>query len=89
MSEIQHASDCAVHNAPAMEPGPCDCGAIEVTDAMVQAGLKVLIDARTKPDWPSGAEVVRRIILAALAARKIGHRSVGREEGEPTPPDVG
>ena len=41
-----------------------------VTDEMVEAGLKVLIDARTKPDWPSGAEVVRRIILAALAARR-------------------
>jgi len=26
---IEHASDCAVHNAPAMEPGPCDCGAEE------------------------------------------------------------
>lgn len=22
-----HRSDCAVHNAPAYEPGPCDCGA--------------------------------------------------------------
>ena len=22
----QHASDCAVHNSPAMEPGPCNCG---------------------------------------------------------------
>lgn len=21
-----HRSDCAVHNAPAYEPGPCDCG---------------------------------------------------------------
>lgn len=21
-----HASDCAVHNAPAYVPGPCDCG---------------------------------------------------------------
>ncbi len=20
-----HASDCAVHNAPALPPGPCDC----------------------------------------------------------------
>lgn len=26
-SNIKHASDCAVHNAPALEPGPCDCGA--------------------------------------------------------------
>ena len=24
---MQHASDCAVHNAPAMPAGPCDCGA--------------------------------------------------------------
>jgi hypothetical protein len=27
MTDIDHASDCAVHNAPAYEPGPCDCGA--------------------------------------------------------------
>jgi hypothetical protein len=25
--KIVHASDCAVHNAPAYEPGHCDCGA--------------------------------------------------------------
>ena len=24
----RHASDCAVNAAPALEPGPCDCGAI-------------------------------------------------------------
>jgi len=24
---IQHASDCAIHNAPALKPGRCDCGA--------------------------------------------------------------
>ena len=22
-----HASDCAIYNAPAIAPGPCDCGA--------------------------------------------------------------
>lgn len=22
----RHFSDCAVHNGPAMTPGPCDCG---------------------------------------------------------------
>lgn len=26
---MQHASDCAVHNAPAMPSGPCDCEAVE------------------------------------------------------------
>lgn len=25
--EVQHDSDCAVHNAPALPVGPCDCGA--------------------------------------------------------------
>jgi hypothetical protein len=27
-----HASDCALHNAPASEPGPCDCGATDVLE---------------------------------------------------------
>ena len=26
MATILHDSDCAVHNAPAMPVGPCDCG---------------------------------------------------------------
>lgn len=24
---VQHASDCATHNEPALPAGPCDCGA--------------------------------------------------------------
>ena len=36
-AEIVHASDCAVHNAPALPTGPCDCGAAtamkEIDDA--------------------------------------------------------
>lgn len=24
-----HSSDCSTHNAPAMKPGPCDCGKVE------------------------------------------------------------
>lgn len=27
-----HWSDCAVHNAPAYEPGPCDCGGLELAE---------------------------------------------------------
>jgi hypothetical protein len=26
---VVHASDCAVHDAPAYEAGPCNCGAIK------------------------------------------------------------
>ena len=32
--EIRHKSDCALHNAPAYEPKPCDCGGEK---AMLQA----------------------------------------------------
>lgn len=27
-----HASDCAVHNMPAFDPGDCDCGAVDGKD---------------------------------------------------------
>lgn len=27
-----HASDCAVHNGPAMKAGPCDCGLITLSE---------------------------------------------------------
>lgn len=25
---MQHTSDCAIHNAPALPPGQCDCGGV-------------------------------------------------------------
>lgn len=34
-SEEAHASDCATHNAPAMEPEPCDC---EPVGAVTESG---------------------------------------------------
>lgn len=27
---VVHASDCSEHDAPALEPGPCTCGAAKV-----------------------------------------------------------
>ena len=29
---MKHWSDCAVHNSPAQEPGPCDCGGLELAE---------------------------------------------------------
>jgi len=26
---VRHYSDCALHNAPAYDPGPCDCGTVK------------------------------------------------------------
>lgn len=31
-----HKSDCAIHNAPAYEPGPCDCGAVRASDGAAE-----------------------------------------------------
>ena len=28
----EHWSDCAIYNGPALEPGPCDCGGLELTE---------------------------------------------------------
>lgn len=33
---IRHASDCAIHNAPALPVGPCDCGASAPSSPMHQ-----------------------------------------------------
>lgn len=36
-AEVVHASDCAVHNAPALPVGPCDCGAGQDPTALRRA----------------------------------------------------
>ena len=49
-----HASDCAVHNAPAMPIGPCDCGAQDVSKikrhlvAMINTELQTAIYTRDR-----------------------------------------
>lgn len=41
----QHASDCALHRAPAYEPGPCDCGA---GDSAVESIFRAVRDRRVE-----------------------------------------
>lgn len=36
---VQHWSDCAVHNEPALPAGPCDCGALELADDPSHSGV--------------------------------------------------
>lgn len=56
--EPEHASDCAVHNAPAMEAGECDCGAAEAAEvnreAMDKLGAGNKGVAGAKPDPGKG-----------------------------------
>lgn len=38
--KITHASDCAVHNEPAMPKGPCDCGACRDDDGAYLSAIR-------------------------------------------------
>jgi hypothetical protein len=65
----RHWSDCAVHNAPAYEAGPCDCGGIPLdysprqreVDAAVREGLAAL-------SWRTG---FRRKLVYDFALRML------------------
>lgn len=53
-SDMVHASDCALHNGPAYEPGPCDCGAT----TPVHGGLEVAVVRRSGMDGDWGVEAI-------------------------------
>lgn len=42
-----HKSDCAVHNAPALPPATCDCGAVmsmyHTMDEMPKMGTRIIV----------------------------------------------
>lgn len=77
----RHASDCALHNAPAFEPGPCDCGADALTALRAEnaalaaqvAELRGALEAirrcpsDARADWPEIVEWIVRTATAALA----------------------
>lgn len=63
---IQHMSDCAVHNGPALPKGPCDCGAVVKSREEFERLSRPLIDYLCR-EWhphvtiiitPTSAELV-------------------------------
>lgn len=44
----RHWSDCAIHNAPALPAGPCDCGGLELADDTSHSTIPPLVT------WPGG-----------------------------------
>ncbi len=63
MATILHDSDCALHNAPALPVGLCDCGA-EVYEAApkMRAALAEIADANA-PDQPAANGDTRETYL--------------------------
>ena len=47
---VEHTSDCAVNNAPAYPPAPCDCGAFERLKATNVELVKALEQAQRALD---------------------------------------
>ena len=71
----EHTSDCAIHNAPAMEPGPCDCGAINRNKekfgrfAEEEGRARKLAAAKHRADVerdPRNAEIYERYMYSLL-----------------------
>jgi len=66
-----HASDCAVHNAPAYAPGPCDCG----VDAGIAERIAKALHARIEQNsldrdainFAELAEIALSVVRAAEA----------------------
>ena len=54
MLQIRHKSDCALHNAPAYEPKPCDCGGeralLDSLEMIIEKGEILLKAIEAKKD---------------------------------------
>lgn len=72
-----HASDCAVHNEPAMPAGPCDCS----VEAEIQAKGKTA--ARVTPDDIQREIVEETYFTAAEGRHGHSHKNHGFDYDEP------
>lgn len=58
-----HSSDCSLHNAPAYEPGPCDC---MPTQAMCRAAVEYLNGPEVYSKLPAEALAIEESIYAEV-----------------------
>lgn len=66
---LMHASDCAVHNGPALPEGPCDCGAEQQTPAAQSTATRL-------------AEIAERLAKATPGPLDVGVMDPERGAGE-------
>lgn len=76
MTEVIHASGCALHNMPAMPAGPCDCGAADdrrltVEDTAricheVNRALCIAAGDHSQVEWASAAEWQRESAIKGV-----------------------
>lgn len=85
--QIEHTSDCAVHNEPAYPAGPCDCGAL-MKRALEKARLALSAChgclTTDRPDLPLSPETSWTINHAQeidLITQALGATSTGSGRG--------
>ena len=68
----EHASDCATSNAPAKDPGPCDCGPPDdVRRAInVELGMARSANDDASAEWISGFHFAWKRVRAVLGDTK-------------------
>lgn len=69
---VQHMSDCALHNGPALPVGPCDCGAEEREAATINAFLSLCLPSLD----PETMDQVIRAVDDLCEARGIGRKMI-------------
>lgn len=83
MLKIRHQSDCALHNAPALEPQPCDCGGEERLlawiEQIVRRGNTLLEAIKTETpltlpasDFKVGLALLQESVIKSNAERQEG-----------------
>lgn len=75
MATVIHDSDCAIHNAPALPAGPCDCGATshqETFEALAASERDLTHALRQRDD--------ARAILNQIAGAHLGDCPASMEE---------
>lgn len=71
---VEHRSDCAMHNGPALPPKPCDCGAepgafvryhvalTPLDDAIIYQGEFFIADCGEGEEAQARAELIARLL---------------------------
>ena len=68
MTDATHDSDCAVHNAPALPPGPCDCGAGDLDQFTIDTLMRDCMGASIDDERLVHLHTVKALILAEREA---------------------
>lgn len=72
MDKIQHRSDCALHNEPAMPAGPCDCGAdLQLRIRDLELGMRTIAEMPLPQQDNMIAASMRSIAVSALSNSRI------------------